>query len=89
MKDCIQDFIESWKEYDSNIKGNLPFPNWESRLRDAGYYHAMYTGDGKNLWSDVHRWCEKHVGKKHYAWTGFTFWFDNEQNAIFFALRWS
>jgi hypothetical protein len=92
MKDCIQDFVESWKGYDSNIKGNLQLPNcpknWESRLRDAGYYRAMYAGYGQK-WPDVHKWCEEHVGKKHYAWTGFTFWFDSEKNAILFALRWA
>lgn len=86
MKDCILDFVESWKEYDNHNKYH--HPNWESRLRDAGYYRIMYAGNGQN-WPDVHKWCEAQVGNKHYVWTGFTFWFDCEKNAILFGLRWA
>jgi hypothetical protein len=40
-------------------------------------------------WSEIHRWCSDQFGSAHYSWTGSTFWFEDEKDAILFALRWS
>lgn len=85
MKDCIQDFIASWKQYDSTDGFNNA--RWDLRLSDAGYYGVTLTDISE--WTSTHKWCEKIYGKNHYAWTGATFWFESEKDATMFALRWS
>jgi hypothetical protein len=85
-KDCIQDFIAAWKQYDtSTMKYQTPY--WNGRFKDAGYYPVDVSNSMYN-WSSIHAWCEEKFTKNHYAWAGSTFWFESEQDAIMFTLRW-
>lgn len=84
-KDCIQDFVKSWRDVD----GPCPyFPPWNRRFRDAGYYHAVFVGGG-DCWREAHQWCVKQFGAPHYAWVGNDFWFETDKDAMLFTLRWS
>jgi hypothetical protein len=87
-KDCIQDFIQVWQHWDKNqSKRGLA---WHVRFRDAGYYSIQPSHDSIGInWQKMHKWCEEHFGRDHYAWTGSTFWFENDKDAGLFALRWA
>lgn len=84
-KDCILDFCEGWKDYDTGFDPSLP--SWSSRFRDAGYYQAELKHF--HLWNETHKWCRENFGERHYAWAGNTFWFENEKDAVLFILKWS
>jgi hypothetical protein len=56
----------------------------------AGYYPVELGGLGLvGEWQECHRWCQDHIGRDHYSWTGSTFWFENQRDATLFAPRWS
>lgn len=62
---------------------------WRAAYGRAGYLpvkSGLLGRDGE--WQEIHRWCREHIGERHYAWTGSTFWFETEQAAALFALRW-
>ena len=90
IKDCIQDFIESWKVYDKqNYNPSQVYPPWTKRFVDYGYYSVSLSGNAlENNWQEVHKWCEDQFGGRHYAWTGSVFWFETEKDANWFTLRW-
>lgn len=85
MKDCIRDFVQSWQQYDREL--GQDGIKWVSRFRDAGYHSAM-PGSLEH-WPHIHQWCVDTLGRDHYVWTGNTFWFESEQHANWFRLRWS
>jgi len=60
---------------------------WHQRFRAAGYHSVEVNLD--HPWQDIHEWCVDQFGKDHYTWTGGTFWFETEQAAVLFALRWT
>jgi hypothetical protein len=62
---------------------------WNQRLRAAGYYSAELGLSPFTNWQHVHDWCCDQFGEDHYVWTGSTFWFETEQAAVLFALRWT
>ena len=51
--------------------------------------HSVTLGDeGHHVWPEMHDWCKEKFGAGQYTWTGRLFWFQNEQDAIMFMLRW-
>jgi hypothetical protein len=93
-KDCIQDFIEAWKQWDladrQGRQGESVRPIWKLRFRDAGYYRVEpSSGSVTHNWQEMHSWCEEHIGARHYAWAGSTFWFESDRAAVLFTLRWA
>jgi hypothetical protein len=85
----IRQFCESYKkEHNENEPEELYFnPDWNLILNKAGYYHAVLRSP--EHWQHVHEWCVKYYTKDHYIWTGNTFWFETESDAVWFSLRWS
>jgi hypothetical protein len=59
--------------------------DWNSVFEDQGYYSVTVSPKSKECWV----WCDAQYGKEHYAWTGSKFFFETEQDAIMFTLRWS
>lgn len=84
-KDCIKDFIDSWSKFSSLGISQ----DWDRRFKDAGYFDVDLGLDGLQNWPDVHSWCMKQYGKRHYSWVGSKFWFESEEDSIIFALRWA
>lgn len=92
----IQDFItktrSDWEAtYRSRgaaevLVGKMPDIKWADTLRNAGYHSVRIS---MSRWTDVHPWCNENFGEEHYTWTGTSFWFETEQDAILFALKWS
>ncbi len=60
---------------------------WHQRFRAAGY-RPVEVGL-HHSGQDIHEWCCDQFGEDHYVWTGSKFWFETEQAAVLFALRWS
>lgn len=95
MKDSLQDFILYWQHWDKDCRHSSSSSiidggtQWDHRFRDAGYYYSK-PGNPKKDWGDIHEWCRKMYGEQHYAWTCLdTFWFECEQDAVLFSLRWA
>jgi hypothetical protein len=86
-RDNIQDFIAAWKSWDKTNAQNLIIPIWHNRFREAGYYECKLGNASK--WTDSHQWCKENIGEQHYAWVGNVFWFETEQDAIAFTLKWT
>jgi hypothetical protein len=89
-RDCIHDFIEAWRNIDGDR--DRPEEDWNSRFKDAGYYSVIWGSTvyyPNNHWDELFRWCSDTFGVRHFVWCGSKFWFDCEENAILFALRWS
>jgi hypothetical protein len=79
----IKEFIEAWLVRDGKISMNV---DWAQRYIDAGY-HRIIISQFDN-WTEVHDWCEEELGREHYSWNGANFWFETEEDAFRFALRW-
>jgi hypothetical protein len=89
-RDCIQDFIENWQQWDTKTKSQLDDYTWNNRFRDANYYGIVPSRlSTSQSWPEMHSWCEHYFGCDHYANIGYTFWFESEQDAVWFALRWA
>jgi hypothetical protein len=87
-KDCIDDFTNSWKQYDRTYWDGAGI-NWDSRFGDAGYYSVPLGAQAlQHHWADVHEWCREQFGTRHYTWAGSRFWFETPEAAAWFALRW-
>ena len=84
-QDCasIREFV---LRIDSSGMYNQP-GLWHQRFSAAGYYSAEV--DLNHPWQDIHAWCVDQFGEDHYTWTGSTFWFETDQAAVLFALRWA
>lgn len=64
--------------------------DWNIILADRGYVPVPIgvrpRKPGERYAMQV--WCDEQLGEEHYAWTGSNFWFETENDAIMFALRW-
>lgn len=64
--------------------------DWNACLADCGYVSVpigvRVHKSGER--TAMRAWCDEQFGEEHYAWTGSKFWFETEQDAIMFALRW-
>jgi len=59
---------------------------WSEELAAAGYITVKLTRSAD--WPEVHRWCIDNIGEDHYTWSGTDFWFESEEDAVMFSLRW-
>lgn len=79
------------RDYISKVKDDVAKPtkeiNWPLTLEQAGYY-SHHLCNLKH-WTDIHQWCQEYIGEAHYAWTGSVFWFERQEDAVFFKLRWA
>lgn len=60
--------------------------DWHGAFKDQGYHDVVLSE--LTQWQEIHRWCEQQFGQDHYVWVANRFWFEREQDAILFALRW-
>lgn len=92
-KDNISDFIEAWKLYDLNPDvPNQSGSTWSHRFEEAGYHEVEMPWKGYANLEDAAKWCHDTIGKENYAYistfSGYSFWFQTEQDAVLFSLRW-
>lgn len=62
---------------------------WHSEdFKEEGWI-GVQTGKRPAMeWTDCHKWCSEQF-QDNYHWTGSTFWFTTEQDAMLFALKWA
>lgn len=63
--------------------------DYRAILMHQGYPSVLLGRQGHDSWKEVHQWCKELYGEEHYTWTGSRFWFENDCDAMWFALRWS
>lgn len=80
----IRDYIKTVKP-----KAQKTDYDWRTALEKQGYSSVLLSRNGHDRWQEVHVWCQQQIGKDHYCWTGSRFWFENEHDAVEFALRWA
>jgi len=83
----IRDYIINFKKYaDQAYLDGHPL-ELQQQLEQAGfirvYLNNMY------VWKELHDWCKQNIGSDYYTWFGNVFWFNNEQDALLFDLRWN
>lgn len=79
MKLPVREFFDRFVRNPGDVGKHYDF------LLGAGYvpvHMNRYVG------VDLHVWVERNLGRHNYNWTGSVFWFNNEQDATLFALRW-
>jgi hypothetical protein len=59
--------------------------DWNSVLEDQGYYSVKLRYRNQECYA----WCDEQFGQEHFVWTGSNFFFETEQDAIMFTLRWA
>lgn len=69
-------------------RGQFPLVTDAEIFEQAGFYSVSLGNNWGAEWPDIHKWCQEKFGREHYTWTGSTFWFENEKDAILFALKW-
>ena len=64
--------------------------DWNRVLAEKGYCPVQAGGfSAVGNWRECHAWCKEQFGREHYTWTGSKFWFETEQDAMLFLLKWS
>lgn len=92
MKYSIKAFTRAWQEHERKYRlyGYGSPPKWKERYTEAGFYSVKMTDYpfAFDWWNDMRNWCDEQFGSEHYECVGFTFWFESEQHAVSFILRW-
>lgn len=83
----IREYIDYIKQVDPLVKKTDY--DWRWAFDKMNYPSVLLGSASHQQWTEVHAWCQEHVGEQHYAWTGSRFWFDQEKDAMLFALKWS
>lgn len=76
------------REYLDNINRDSKNINWNQVLEQGGYYPVNFTTRHAHEYYEIHNWCREMIGDKHYAWTGSKMWFENEEAALLFSMKW-
>lgn len=83
----ISEFI---RQLERDRVANSSTSRWSCEFRQAGYFPAELTMRGCiTNWQAAHNWCKTEIGEDHYSWTGSVFWFEREEHAVMFILKWS
>jgi hypothetical protein len=49
----------------------------------------IHSTPGHSSFYEIDDWLESYEGKGHYAYGGYGVYFENEEDALVFALRWA
>ena len=63
--------------------------NWNQLLESHGFISVDLNSCHYNHWNDVQAWCRAHFNVSQYTCTGYKFWFERQEDATLFALRWA
>jgi len=88
---AIEDFVYVWSELDKSNKRvqntTPPYETWMTRFTQAGY--IQISCDFKPIEKmGLIEWCIEQFGKSHFQIIGTNVFFETEEDATLFALRW-
>jgi len=64
--------------------------DWNGYLEENGYIGVWIEYNHTRLKKkEMLAWANESFGNGHCYWTGSCFWFDREENAVLFALKWA
>lgn len=75
----VRDYIDTYVSNPGNKEKHYDI------LLNAGFIPVTLN---RYYGKELHDWAMEKIGWENYNWTGSTFWFNNKQDAILFALRW-
>jgi hypothetical protein len=61
--------------------------SWEEKLKEAGYNLVTFTNFTE--FNDAYHWCKQQFGDRNFFWNDCAFWFQTDEDAFLFKLRWS
>lgn len=79
------------EEYVDSILDTTDDPwslNWHDMFVAKGYYQVNVNNDTHPL-PNLLQWCDENIGIGHYTWEYTRFWFETEEDAVRFALKFS
>jgi hypothetical protein len=85
----IHQFMYHKQVVDEKAAANWATSRWAQEFRAAGYFSACFAPGDIGRWQAAHTWCCEQFGSNHYAWVGNQFWFESEEHAVLFALKWA
>jgi len=86
---------EQWVNMDrSHRGGGGDLLNWHFILQNAGYPCVEYPDISSLTWQNrakVYNWCNENFGEDRWSTTGGGrfYWFEKQEDAMVFKLRWS
>lgn len=81
----IREFLDS-VIFDSTPK----IIDWNGLLAEQKYFSVEFSALELNKnYIEIHQWCRDTVGDPHYVWTGSKMWFETEEAALLFSMKWS
>jgi hypothetical protein len=82
----IKPIVEFVSEY---LKNPHEVMDWNGYLEENGYYCVWIEYKHARLKKkEMLAWANELYGEGHCYWTGSCFWFDREEDAVLFALKW-
>ena len=82
----IKPIVKFVREY---LKNPHEVMDWNGYLEENGYIGVWIDYSSTRLKKqEMLSWANESFGNGHCYWTGSCFWFDREQDAVLFALKW-
>ena len=88
MKPINQFIDENCQKY-IDEGGRTDMLDWQKQFRKNGYFEVCGVAQPFSNQYIIGQWCVDKFGSEHYSWDGTSWWFDSEENAVLFALRWA
>ena len=70
-------------------RNQLESVDWNQLLEQQDYVSVELGYRSYITSQEAYDWCCEQFGKEHFTWTGSRHWFESEQDAALFMLRWS
>jgi len=89
MKPILQFIDEICLKYIDTGGRNETLFDFRKQFRENGYFEVCGSKQPFSNQYIIGQWCVDKFGSGHYSWDGTSWWFDSEENAVLFALRWA
>ena len=89
MKPINQFISENCRMYIDEGGRTETLLDWRKQSRENGYFEVCRSKQPPPAQYIIGQWCVDKFGSEHYSWDGTSWWFDSEENAVLFALRWA
>jgi hypothetical protein len=84
----IKEFIDHISKLRYNNELVEPI-DWNDIFQSRGYFGVKVPKNTLDNGNEQWHWCNENFGSDNFTWTGDQYWFEYEEHALWFALRWS